>query len=182
MVLLLYGKMGDSSSSSGMGGVVSRERVAATNEGSELDANSSSSSGKVGDFGDVLVRLVYNEQVVRIPGCAAVDPNGFDCTLKDFLDYVVGDKTAADRFKKYCYGAVGTVSAGVSERSTSSSSSSSTSGKRSRVSNGKVGSRVSSADPSAVASVVTADGLQLVLGTRQQQQQQQQQQHLWAEE
>jgi hypothetical protein len=146
MVLLLYGKVRDSSSSS-----------------------SSSSSGMAGDFGDVLVRLIYNEQVVRIPGCESVDPDGFDCTLQDFLDYVVGDKTATDRFKRYCYGsgAVGTVITSGSSRSSE---------KRSRVSAGRGGGRLSLSDSAAVASVATADGLQLLLGTRQQQQ------LLWAEE
>jgi hypothetical protein len=106
----------------------------------------------VDDFGDVLVRLVYNEQVVRVPGCPSVEPNGYDCTLQDFLDYVVGDKTAAERFKRYCYGS----GVGVSGHG--------------RSAGGK-------AAPAA-AGVITADGLRLALTSVQQQPQR----RMWEEE
>jgi hypothetical protein len=67
-----------------------------------------------------------------------------DCTLQDFLDYVVGDKTAAERFNRYCYGSgfgVGTQGRSAGRKA------------------------------APAAAVMTADGLRLALTGVQQQQQ-----------
>lgn len=46
---------------------------------------------------DHRVRVVYNEQVVHIPGCSDMD-----CRLDEFLQVVVGDKARPDRLSELC--------------------------------------------------------------------------------
>jgi hypothetical protein len=148
MLLLLYARTGSSNSSSGSG----------SSDGSPDGSSSGSSSGSRGsDFGDVLVRLVVNEQVVRVPGCRPVNPDGFECSLQDFLQYVVGDKTAADRFQRYCYGHGMGLGLGQSTGLPGSTDGSSSSTRRSDRSEG-----VNSGGQTVA--VRTADGLQVVLG------------------
>jgi hypothetical protein len=49
-----------------------------------------------------LVRLVYNEQVVPIPGCKGSGISGLECGLQEFLDVVVGSKADAHQYIKNC--------------------------------------------------------------------------------
>jgi hypothetical protein len=159
MLLLLYARTGSNSSSSSSSG-----------RGTDSSSATTSRSSRGSDLGDVLVRLVYNEQVIRVPGCPSVDPDGCECTLQDFLQYVVGDKTAADTFQRYCYGhdvGSGLRQSAGSPGSADGASSSSSSRSSSRV--GSIGTSHSGSDRSegisgGAATVRTADGLQLVLG------------------
>ncbi len=48
--------------------------------------------------GDHLVRLLYNEQVVPVPGCG----EQLDCPLDRFLEVVVADKAAPDKLSRVC--------------------------------------------------------------------------------
>jgi hypothetical protein len=111
-------------------------------EGEENKHSSSSSSGGDGrvSLQDYRVRLVYNEQVLPMPGCSSSSSgsSGLDCSLQEFLDVVVGDKISYERFKLLCDGEIaaegwptlgGPSSDDVhSDLSSSSSSSSSNSG------------------------------------------------------
>jgi multiple inositol-polyphosphate phosphatase/2,3-bisphosphoglycerate 3-phosphatase len=99
MLLLLYGRDGgdlSTSSSSSMDG----------DDGADDSRSSSSSSSSRSSalLEGLLVRLVYNEQVVPIPGCSDGAEGSYDCTLQRFLEVVVGDKTEAQRFERVCHG------------------------------------------------------------------------------
>jgi hypothetical protein len=79
-------------------------------EGRENEHSSSSSSGSGGgsvSLQEYRVRLVYNEQVLTMPGCSSSSSSsGLDCSLQEFLDVVVGDKISYERFKLLCDGGV----------------------------------------------------------------------------
>jgi hypothetical protein len=93
--------------------------------------DSSSSSSVRESLQEFRVRLVYNEQVLPLPGCSSSSSNGSDCSLQEFLDVVVGDKISYERFRRLCDGDVDVLLAaeglGLSMHGTLSSSSSSSS-------------------------------------------------------
>lgn len=143
-----------------------------TNSSSSSSSESTgSSSGLAGlRFGDFRVRLVYNEQVIPIPGCSA----GLDCDLHTFLRVVVGDKTSRERFKHYCDAhelqpdtalAAGEVVGLIEAQDTLYSGSSGASGTSSSSSSSEgpllVGSEEQEMEDAL--KLVTADGLSLLL-------------------
>jgi hypothetical protein len=71
-------------------------------EGEELGSSSSSGRASLEEY---RVRLVYNEQVLPMPGCSS-SSGGLDCSLQEFLDVVVGDKVSYERFKHLCDGEI----------------------------------------------------------------------------
>lgn len=48
-----------------------------------------------------LVRLLHNEQVVAVPGCAPAGPSGLECDLEEFLQ-VVGARADAGALQRLC--------------------------------------------------------------------------------
>lgn len=138
---------------------------APTNSGSSRSSGSSSGLA----YGDHRVRLVYNEQIIPVPGCG----NGLDCSLDVFLRSSVGGKTATDRYKKHCdseglHAGLSEVAAGLEAQEImygrsyiagSSSSSSSSSGYQERRWAGGLNPR----ETKGGLEFVTADGLTLLL-------------------
>ncbi|KAG2443864.1 hypothetical protein HXX76_002207 [Chlamydomonas incerta] len=61
-----------------------------------------------------LVRLLYNEQVLRIPGCSA-SGSGSDCDLDEFLELMEG-KMDADTLDRLCGGTAGAARAAAGLR------------------------------------------------------------------